>query len=464
MRLQTLTSTLGIAVLLGGTGAAQDHVERMDQIVKASVASGEFMGAVLVARDDDILLSKGYGFANLEWDIPNTPATKFRVGSVTKQFTAAAILLLEERRQLKIEDRVSTHLSNVPASWKDVTIQHLLTHTSGIPSFTDLPQYRSIKPQPTTPDALLALVQDKPLEFPPGTRSKYSNSGYVVLGMIVEQASGRSYADFIRDNIFAPLGMNDTAYDSNALVTRQRAAGYVHRANRFENAGYIDMTVPFAAGALHSTAEDLLRWEHGLFGGRLLSAQALREMTTPFLGLDALGLQVSTSHGRQAIEHTGNIDGFTAHVAYYPEDKLTVVVLGNVQSTAPMQLARRLAIVAHGGTVTLPAEKKEIRVGADLLDRYTGVYRLASGDAMIIERTGTQLSAQLAGSRRDAIFPESETAFFLKTLDIEIEFPATPPDAKASRLVVHQGGPDLEGTRVADAEARSISSAGGAQK
>ena len=427
----------------------------MDHIVEASVSSGQFMGSVLVARDGRVLLSRGYGFANLEWSIPNTPATKFRVGSVTKQFTAAAILLLEDRGKLRIEDPISKYLADVPDSWKDVTIFHLLTHTSGLVSFTALPEYRSIEPLPITPAQLVGLVRNKPLEFPPGTKSKYSNSGYAVLGLIVERLSGESYAEFIQDNIFTPLGMKDTAYDSNSAVLPMRAAGYVHRTEGFENARYVHMTVPFSAGALHSTTEDLLRWEQGLFGGKLLSAAAVRKMTAPFMGLDALGLQVSTSHGHRAIEHSGVIEGFTAHLAYYPEDTLTVVVLGNVQGAAPPQIARRLAMVAHGEVVTLPAEKSVSHVDVDVLERLRGL-RLVSGGAMVIQRNGGQLSAQIAGADRDAIFPQSETTFFLKNIDVEIEFPPTLPGRKADQLILHQGGPDIVGTRLSDKEARSI--------
>jgi hypothetical protein len=237
----------------------------------------------------------------------------------------------------------------------------------------------------------------------------------------------------------------------------QRASGYVNNKGVFENARYIHMSVPFSAGALYSTTEDLLRWQQALFGGELLSPAELRKMTTPFKGVEAFGLQVSTSNGRNAIEHSGVIEGFTAHLAYYPEDKLSVVVLGNVQGAVPPQIARRLAIVAHGGKVTLPGEKKEIQVDRNILERYTGVYRLLSGDAMVIQLDGNaQLSAQIEGSTRDEIFPETETSFFLKRVDVEIEFPVTPLDEKASQLIVHQGGPDTVGIRLNETEAQSI--------
>src|SRR6266478_3662313 len=260
---------IGIALLLAAAGLAQD-VSRMDQVVQPYVADKKFMGSVLVARDGDVLLSKGYGSANLEWNIPNSPSTKFRLGSVTKQFTAACILLLEERGKLKVEDPVKKHMPDAPASWDKVTIYHLLTHTSGIPSFTGFPDYRSTEAIPSPAEKTVARFRDKPLEFEPGEKWSYSNSGYVLLGYLIERISGDRYEKFVRENIFTPLGMKDSGYDSNSAVIPHRAAGYVFRNNVFENAGFVHMSVPQGAGALYSTTEDLLKWEEGLFGSKVL--------------------------------------------------------------------------------------------------------------------------------------------------------------------------------------------------
>ena len=185
----------------------------MDQIVTSYVTSGKFMGSVLVARGDQILLNKGYGSANLEWNIPNDPSTKFRLGSLTKQFTAASILLLEERGKLSVSDPVKKYLPDAPAAWDKITLYNLLTHTSGIPSFTGFPDYAESEPFATTPANLVARFRDKPLEFEPGTKWNYSNSGYALLGYLIEKVSGESYADFVQKNIFTPLGMKDSGYD-----------------------------------------------------------------------------------------------------------------------------------------------------------------------------------------------------------------------------------------------------------
>ncbi len=275
----------------------------MDEVVRGYVNGQTFMGTVLVARGGDVILSKGYGSANLEWDIPNSPATKFRLGSITKQFTAASILLLAERGKLTLDDPIKKYMPDAPAAWEKITIFNLLTHTSGIPNFTtNLPEYKSLQLTDAPVAKSIATVRDKPLDFPTGERMSYSNSGYLVLGYVIERIAGASYEKFITDNIFTPLGMKDSGYDSNIAIIPRRAAGYAPSPAGPINAGYIHMSIPHAAGALYSTTEDLLRWEQGLFGGKVISAASLAKMTTPFKNDYALGVTVQTASGRRVIQ------------------------------------------------------------------------------------------------------------------------------------------------------------------
>jgi CubicO group peptidase (beta-lactamase class C family) len=449
-------------LLLTGVSLAQNIGSRMDQIAQSYVSSKQFMGSVLVARDNDVLFSKGYGSANLEWDIPNTPATKFRLGSITKQFTAASILLLEERGKLKVDDLVKKHLPDAPAAWDKMTIFHLLTHTSGIPNFTSFPDYRSSEPFATTPEKLVARFRDKPLEFEPGDRMNYSNSGYVLLGYLIERISGESYESFVQKNIFTPLGMKDSGYDSNSALIARRAAGYEPGPGGPTNAGFIHMSIPHAAGALYSTTEDLLRWEQGLFGGKLVSAASLQKMTTPFKSDYAFGLTVHTVNGRKVIEHGGGIEGFNTSLSYYPQDKLTVVALGNLNGNAPEQIANRLAAVAHGESVTLPSERKEITLDPKALNRYVGAYQLAPAVNMLITLDNNQLSSQLTNQGPLLIFPRSETMFFLKTVDAEIEFSGNDAQGRPAQLTLHQNGRDTTAKRLDDAEFKRIADAAAA--
>jgi CubicO group peptidase (beta-lactamase class C family) len=451
-----MVSRFLLAAILAGSCLAQ-VAARMDQVVQSHVADHTFMGTVLVARGGEVLFSKGYGSADLEWDVPNAPNTKFRLGSVTKQFTAASILLLEERGKLSVNDPVKKYMPDAPAAWDNITIKHLLTHTSGIPNFTGFPDYPKLEPFTTTTAQLVARFRDKPLDFAPGEKFSYSNSGFVLLTYILEKIAGVPYEKFVQENIFTPLGMKDSGVDSNSSVIRHRASGYVFSKDHFENAGFINMTVPQGAGALYSTTEDLFKWEQGLFGGKLLSAASLEKMTSPFKDNYAFGVMVRTTNGRKMIEHGGGIEGFNTDLAYYPDDKLTVVVLSNVNGNAPGEIAGKLAALAHGEAIKLPGERKEITVDAEQLKRYVGAYRLAPTAVVTVTLDKNQLSAQLTGQPAFPIFPESPTRFFLKVVDAQIEF-----STDASQLTLHQNGRDMPAKRLDDAESKRLADAAAA--
>ncbi len=426
----------------------------MEQVVQSHVADHTFMGSVLVARDKEVIFSKGFGFADLEWDTPNSPNTKFRLGSVTKQFTAASILLLEERGKLSVSDPVKKYMPDAPAAWDKITIMHVLTHTAGIPNFTGFPDYQKLEPFSTTTAQLVARFRDKPLDFEPGEKRSYSNSGYVLLTHLIEKITGGSYETFVRENIFTPLGMKDSGVDSNSAVIHHRASGYVFNKDHFENAGFINMTVPQGAGALYSTTEDLLKWEQGLFGGKLLKAASIEKMTTPFKNDYAFGLMVATAGGHKKIEHGGGIEGFNTDLAYYPDDKLTVVVLSNVNGAAPGEIATALAGLAHGEAVKLPNERKEITLDPSVLKRYVGAYELAPNVDMLITLQNNQLLSKLGNQPAVPIFPESQTMFFLKVVDAQLEFAAD-----ASQVTLHQNGRDTPAKRLSEAEGKRVADA-----
>lgn len=433
-------------VLLAGTCLAQDDVARMEQVVQSYVSGKQFMGSALVARDGVVLFNKGYGSANLEWDIPNSPTTKFRLGSVTKQFTAASILLLEERGKLSVSDPVKKYIADAPAAWDKVTIYHLLTHTSGIPSFTGFPDYGPTEAIPTTPEKLVARFRDKPLEFQPGEKWNYSNSGYVLLGHLLEKVTGESYEKFVRENIFVPLGMKDSGYDSNSAIILRRAAGYTPGPAGPQNAGFVHMSIPHAAGALYSTTEDLMRWEQGLFGGKLLKPESLVKMTTPFKDDYAFGLSVHNENSHKVIEHGGGIEGFNTEVAYYPEIKLVVVVLGNLNGGAPGDIAKKLAAVAFGEQVVLPSERKEVSVAPKILAEYAGTYVMSPTFQIVMSLEGERLMTQATGQPKFPLFAESDSKFFLKVVDAEVEFVRN-EKGEVTEMVLHQGGQDVKGVR-----------------
>ena len=436
---------IAASLVVVAPSVAQD-ADRFDRVVQPYVANKQFMGSVLVARGPAIVFTRGYGSANLEWNIPNDATTKFRLGSLTKQFTAASILLLEERGKLNVEDRVTKYLPDAPAAWGPITIRHLLTHTSGIPNFTGFADYRSLAPLATTPEALVARFRDKPLDFQPGDKFSYSNSGYVLLGYLIEKITGGSYETFLQQNIFTPLGMKDSGYDSNTAIIPRRAAGYMPGAPTPLNAAFVHMTVPHAAGALYSTTEDLLRWELGLFGGKVLSPESLRKMTTPFKNDYAFGVSVRTTSQRTVVEHNGGIDGFNTYLAYYPESKTTIVVLGNLNGPAPDQIGPKLGAAAHGDPMQSTAARTEITLPGATLARYVGTYELAAGVNMLITVDGGQLMGQLTGQGKLPLFPESEASFFLKVVDAQIEF-VKDDTGTVTHAVLHQNGRDQKAVR-----------------
>lgn len=264
------------------TQSAQQIAAKVDEYMNAAVRVNRYSGSVLVARDGQPIISKGYGMANYELEVPNTPQTVFRIGSITKPFTATAVMMLQERGKLNVNDSICKYLSDCPAAWQPVTIRHLLTHTSGIPDYVSLPDYGKTMALPVTHASLIERFKDKPLEFAPGEKFNYSSSGYYLLGVVIERLSGKSYADFLQDNIFKPLGMTITGLDDNYRLIKNRASGYTAQGDGFFNAPYIDMSIPFAAGALRSNAEDLLRFEQALDAEKLLKRKSLDEMYTPF--------------------------------------------------------------------------------------------------------------------------------------------------------------------------------------
>jgi CubicO group peptidase (beta-lactamase class C family) len=456
-----MLSRCSLFVLLAGSCLAQDAA-RMDQVVQSYVANHQFMGTALVARGGQVLYSKAFGSADLEWDIPNAPNTKFRLGSVTKQFTAASILLLEERGKLKVTDPVKKYMPDAPAAWDKITIFNVLTHTSGIPNFTSFPDYAKFGPFPTTPTELVGRFRDKPLDFEPGEKWNYSNSGYVLLTYLIEKITGDTYEKFVHDNIFSPLGMKDSGYDSNSAVIPHRASGYVSGPKGFENAGFVHMTVPQGAGALYSTTEDLLKWEQGLFGGKVLQAASLEKMTTPFKNNYAFGLGVSTESGHKLISHGGGIQGFNTELEYYPEDKLTVVVLSNVNGAAPGEIAKKLAALAHGDAVKLQSERKETTLDPKVLTRYVGAYQMDQGPVNLITLEGNQLFTKLGNQPPSPIFAESENMFFLKVVEAQVEFTGNDAQGRPTQLTIHQNGRDIPGKRLDDAESKKLTDAAAA--
>ncbi|HEN5528828.1 beta-lactamase [Legionella moravica] len=434
-----------------------NRVSRIEQVIQSYVADKQFMGAILMAQHEQVVLDKGYGFANLEWQISNTPKTKFRIASLTKQFTAAAILLLEEQGKLKTSDFINKFMPDAPSTWNKVTLFHLLNHTSGIPNYTGFPDFAKFTTSTKTPEQQIELFRHKPLNFQPGSNFEYNNSGYVLLGYLIEKISGQSYEDFIMTNIFNPLSMNDSGYDSHSKIIINRASGYMVSSNGICNADYLDMSIPYSAGSLYSTTRDLLLWEQGLFGGTILSPESLNKMINPFKNEYGLGVRIHSLEEHKSITHAGGTSGFNTKLIYSPDDKLTVIVLANLNALGyvAQDLALKIVALARGKTVKLPSERKEIVIPTEQLVKYTGKYTikpyiapygLTSEKHLVVSLENNYLMVQEINQSKIELFPESETNFFGKIPDIQIQF-FNNEQGQVSHLVLCQDGEKATGIK-----------------
>jgi CubicO group peptidase (beta-lactamase class C family) len=420
--------------------------------LQAHQETGFLMGSVLVARAGQVLLSCGYGMANLEHTVTNTPQTKFRLGSVTKQFTAAAILQLQEQSLLKLNYPISTYLPEYPQG-EQVTVHHLLTHTSGVPSYTSFSDYAQKKRIRMTLNDTIAWFSDKPLEFTPGDRYHYSNSGYTLLAKLIETASGQSYADYLHHQIFQPLQMADSGYDRPELILPHRASGYAPFETGYRHAEFIDMSIPSGAGGLYSTVEDLYRWDQALYSDAVLSEASRHLMVTPAVDMGeengsayyCYGWVSDRPYNRERVGHGGRIDGFTSSIARFPHEQAVVIVLSNLETAPVARISNDLAAILFGEPYQLPKQRQAIALNPTVYQAYVGDYELTPEVVLTVTTEAERIFAQLTGQQRVEIFPESATEFFLKVVDAQLTFEID-ETGKASQVVLHQGGRDQVAT------------------
>lgn len=355
-----LLSATSLAALAGASRSVQtpDRGEikaKANAYMEAAVRNDQFSGSILVAHDGKPLVDKAYGMANYELSVPNTPQTVYHIASLTKQFTAMAIMQLQEHGRLNVNDPICKYLDDCPTAWQPITIHHLLTHSSGIPNFTGLPTWDEVLGRKTYRHSeLVRLFHDLPLEFTPGEEFRYSNSGYHLLGLIIERASGKSYGQFLRDGIFAPLGMDHTTYDDNRNLIPGRATGYYSRGTSFVTAPYIDLTTTYADGGITSTTGDLLRWDQALYSSKLVSEESLEKIFTPYKDTYGYGWDIDEQLERRAIHHSGSFSGFSSYILRFPAERVTVIVLSNSDRTSATKAGMNLARIVFGLPYDLP--------------------------------------------------------------------------------------------------------------
>ncbi|MEM8995881.1 MAG: serine hydrolase, partial [Acidobacteriota bacterium] len=374
--------------------------------------------AALVVKGGDVVFRGARGMANLELGVALEPDHVFRLGSITKQFTGAAIMLLAEDGELSVEDPITKFLPDYPTHGHTITVEHLLIHTSGVASYTGIPGYMAggeIRRDLST-EELVDVFDDRAMDFAPGEAWNYSNSGYVLLGAIVEEVSGMTYADFVQKRIFDPLGMADSHYGGHQLVPR-RVDGYDGGPGEYRNAAYLSMTQPHAAGSLLSTVDDLARWQAAFWRGEVVSMESVERMTKRYPLNDGelfdygYGFQVGDLRGEPMVFHGGGIFGFVTFALWLPEQEVFVAVLSNspANPVAPGDVARRLAALAidrpFPGRTTLSVAPED-------LEAYVGVYVVSEDAVRVVTVEDGKIFTQRTGGSRFEIVPYAEDRFF----------------------------------------------------
>lgn len=424
---------------------------RMERAIDVRVESGQFMGAVLVARGGEPLLARAYGLSNVAAGVPDLLQTRFLLGPVTEQITAAALLILEEHGQLKLDDPITKYLREAPASWDGITFFQLLTHTSGIP---DLPSSPASAGRHLTPVQLVNRLKELPLDFAPGTSWHPSRSDYLLLGYLIEKISGVSYGRFLHEHLFAPLQMASSGYDPSGKLA-QLATGYTHTPDGPAIAGPVDMSVLYSADGVYSTAGDLLKWLQGLYGGKVLAPESLREMTTLCRSHCAFGVDIEADpDGQQRVSQGGAIEGYSTRVVYVPDDQLAVIVLANEGNSAADELARDLRAVAEGEQVTLVSDRTPVTLSPAALDRLTGHYWTPEGAVITVERKDDHLVAEGLGGVRE-LYPQSARELFAITEDVDVSF-SDDPDGRIVSLIYRLEDRVVHATRIGEVEAREL--------
>ncbi|HEX9166931.1 MAG TPA: serine hydrolase domain-containing protein [Gemmatimonadales bacterium] len=454
MRRMVVAGTLTMAVM--GNAAAQGPNEgallrRIDSVVAEAMTRSKTPGmSVAVQHGATVILAKGYGMADLESSAPASANTVYRLGSVTKQFTALAIMQLVEAGKVRLDDEISAYLPDFPLQGHRVTVHHLLTHTSGIRNYTALgPRFWQDASRRDLSDAqMVALFKDEPFDFAPGARWNYSNSGYYLLGMIVEKASGLPYRQYLHERILTPLGLSATSYCDEAPVIPGRAQGYEVVKGQVVNDGIISMNTPGAAGAMCSTVLDLLKWQRALVEHRLISRASTERMRTVATLNDgkattyAYGLGVGQLEGHRRIGHGGGINGFITQLDYFPADDLTVVVLGNLGGAPSGEVAGKVARLSLGMELEVP---KDLPVAAAAVAWYVGTWDLGAQGTVEVVRDGDRLVLK-AGGQEVPLKHQGNGVFIAAGLGgPRLTF--LPAGARAEMLQVELGGTTLQGKR-----------------
>ena len=387
-----------------------------DKMLSEKFKPGETGCAALVAKNGQIIYKKAFGMANLELDVPMQPDMVFRIGSITKQFTAVAILQLMEQGKLSLQDDITKFIPDYPTQAYTITIENLLTHTSGIKSYTGVPDIMKNVRTDVKPEELIAQFKNQPMEFAPGTKWNYNNSGFFLLGYIIEKITGKTYAEYIQENFFTPLGMTSSCYGSDTKIIKNRASGYQPDDGGAQNSDYCSMTQPYSAGSIMSTVGDLFIWNQAVHSYKLVKKETIDKAFTEYKLANGdgtgygYGWFLSQLQGSPTIEHGGGIFGYLTSSIYLPAEDVFVALFSNNVGKAPEFTALKMAAM----TIGKPLKTTEIKLDEATLDQYVGIYTNDKEREVTITREGSQLSAKLAGSGTRKMNPVEKDMFLVE--------------------------------------------------
>ncbi|MCB0517590.1 MAG: beta-lactamase family protein [Lewinellaceae bacterium] len=406
---------------------SQEVTDKLDNYLKAYLTNRYFSGAVLVAQKGKILLRKGYGMANDEQGIPVLPETKFRIASLTKSFTAMAVMQLEEAGKLSLEDKLQQYLPTYPRGG-DITLFQILHHTSGIPDLLAFPAYWEKLQDTCTAAEAVEIFKNQPLNFEPGSQWEYSNSNYVLLGYIIENITGQGLPDYFEQHIFKPLGMKNTGWEGAMPIETFGATGYQLQAQSRVAMPPVNMSVNHGAGALFSTVDDLYKWDRALYTEKLVKRATLEKIFTPHLNAygGGWGIMPHQRFGKAFIFMNGRFSGFSANISRYPDDDICIIVLSNLMDIDPRIIGDNLAAILFGEEVVKPSSRTRKEVPSEVLRQYVGTFHFEKMspplDVEITLDGNGKLWRSIAGRPDKELIPAEENVFFYEDNDVDIVF------------------------------------------
>ena len=399
---------------------------KVDKLLADIYRPNETGATALIARNGTVIYKKALGMANLELNVPMQVDNVFRIGSISKQFTAVAILQLQEQGKLGLQDDITKFIPDYPTHGYTITVEQLLNHTSGIKSYTDMKEWDDqAQRKDFTPAALVDYFKNQPMDFSPGTKWQYNNSGYLLLGYIIEKVSGKTYPQYIVDNIFKPLGMTNSYYGDHLPIIKNRVSGYEPAKDGVANTDFLSMTQPYAAGSLLSTVEDLFKWHQAVHSYKLVKKEILDKafISSKLVNGKATnygyGWFMGNLLGSATIEHGGGINGSLTNAIYLPKEDVFVTVFSNCTCKPPSEVSTRIA----GLVINKPfGEQKEIILSGINLEKYTGVYENEDGEQRAIKIDSNKLTSQRGGGTLYKIKPYAKNKYFFENSMSLMEF------------------------------------------